>query len=56
MERGMVSLLFTLPLYLPDISPILTKSNHHFIFPPIQFRYNCLFYLISLLGFSNLFS
>jgi hypothetical protein len=28
--------------------PFLTKSNPHFIFPPISFKYNYLFDLISL--------
>jgi hypothetical protein len=31
--------------------PVLTKSNLHFIFLPIPFKYSYLFYLISLLGF-----
>jgi hypothetical protein len=34
--------------------PFLTKSNLHLIFPPIPFKYNYLFYLMSLLGFAIL--
>jgi hypothetical protein len=49
--RGRVSPLFMLPLDLLYIFPILTKSN---LFPPTPFKYNYLFYLMSLLGFFHL--
>jgi hypothetical protein len=45
-EKGYPSIY---PSFGPSKSfPFLTKSNPHFIFPPISFKYN---YLMLLLGF-----
>jgi hypothetical protein len=45
-EKGYTSIY---PSFEPFRSfPLLTKSNPHFIFPPISFKYNYLFYLMSL--------
>jgi hypothetical protein len=53
-EKGYPSIY---PFSKPSRSfPFFTKSNPHFIFLPISFKYNYLFYSMSLLGFTILFT